>query len=280
LNNKTTVSNVTLVYHDLSYEATATTPTRILTGKTDVSIPKVSIKIDGFIDVGSKDLTGKIALDTTTALNTTDNLPIFSKSVDSNNKVTTVVQETAVAPSITAIPTTGASSVTENGNVTLTDIERTNKLANGQVGYTSIQLVTNKDLRSDILELKFPNLDLTSLLSALNTDKFIGSTNPTSLSDLETERDAQVDIPLIQAAIRQLIVLQGESKTQRDNLNTIIEQLETRISATQSASDDVLAADPANLIAKSSNLRVKTQMALEMLKRLNQITESMAQLVQ
>jgi len=277
--NKTTITGVNLNYKNLSYTATKTA-TETVAGTTDVIIPGVTISIDGHIDVGQTNITGKINLVGSLAV---ANTPIFNNSVDHNNKAISLTQSTATAPTISAIPTTGGSitsTAIAGGNVTLTGFERTNILANGEQGFTELSFVTSRDLFANETTFTFPTLTLEKIVPTLVTDQFRGTVAPNGLTSLENERDANIDIALVGALEKLIVEKIGEISAQQIQMSNMISQLETNIKETFAAAHEIIMTDLPKAIEDITQKKAKTQLAISVIRDLNQIPSQLVALVQ
>jgi flagellin-like hook-associated protein FlgL len=288
-NNKTIISNVDLIYKKLSYTtkdtpASPAIPTT-LTGTTDVILPKRTIEIAGNISVGELSKTGIISFGAITYVGATHN-PRFDHSFNSDGVSTTLsISTTPTTDSITVatekIPTAnGNTSVTANGQVTITGIEATNDLIGGKAGSISIGFVTNRDLFNSNVSFDFPTVTLNKLIPTLTSENFRGAAAPINLSDLENKNDANIDIALVDALVQKMVVEMGNISAAQVRINNIIGQVETQTDETYKAMSEILHTDIPSAVEKLAQTNANVQLTMVTLQRMTKFVEQLLVLVQ
>lgn len=175
--------------------------------------------------------------------------------------------------------------VTDGPASRITNLTAEYTITGGVAAGSDFSFVTGSDLSRDVVTFNFPNLALTTsndvlgMIETLNTTDYVSNTRPTDLTDLRSISDADIDIPLIQALLDDMIIRLDETGAFQKRLNNVDSQLTTGITEKYAATRVV---EDADLTQESENFvraNVQTAIAISTIKQLNNNLQSLQQLV-
>jgi len=186
---------------------------------------------------------------------------------------------------ITSITSTAAAVPTATKNASINNIISTYTSTGGIAAQSSFKFVTGTNLNNDIVTVSFPDIRLDDkngvggIISTLNTDGLMSSTQATGLTNLTSVADATTDIPLVQALAKQLIIcLDNVGAYQRRFLN-IQSQLGNSVEQLDNAQGAILNADLATESENYARASVKVNIAISKLNSQNQMLYSLQKIV-
>lgn len=188
--------------------------------------------------------------------------------------------------SLSAVDLSTPATVTTTDKVQIDNVIQQFALTGGQTATSTFKFVTGTDLNGSIVTVEFPNLRLTDannvtgIVSTLNTRQNINSVVPTDLTNLTSVKDADKDIPLLNALMDKLVVELDRIGAYQARFMNIEAQLSTSMEQQDLAAGAVMYADLANETEKFTRDSVKVNVAIAVLKQLSDSLEALGRLVQ
>jgi flagellin-like hook-associated protein FlgL len=282
ITNKTTITGVRLIYQDVNYTDSDTTTPKI--GKTDILIDDVKLTVDGIIEKNKTTLTGKVTI-VNTATEMQSKVVSFRNSknaADADITINAGSLTAATAGNFETIYTgTKDTATPANYTTTISNIDAsTVTLSGGETGKTKLEFVTNRDLFASKVSFDFPTLTLDKLIPTLNTTAYRGDDQPRTLTNLQTEADANVDIALIDSLVNKMVVELGNVSAAQIRINNIIGQVETQTDETYKAMSEILHTDIPKAVEELAQVNANVQLTMITLQRMVKYVDQILILVQ
>lgn len=265
------VTGATLIFNGITV-SDSETPAKTGTGNLtvhDVNLQFASGKFT-FAD-------GTISSQATAAPTITNKLTATNFSFTSTGGEITSVSGFTGTPTLAAIPNSAGSSIS--------NISQTYDLTGGIDAGSGFSFVTGTDLNFDIIEFKIPNMRLNTsanvlgMINTINTDKNVLSVAPTDLTTLQSTEDADTDIPLIEALLKNIIAQLDQLGAYETRMKNIETQLQNSVEQLDSAQGVFMNADLAEQTEVFTKSNVKVNVAISCLKNLNESLKALQNLV-
>ncbi len=238
-----------------------------------VVIPGVTFKVGGMVgDDGS--VTGAV-----TGLAIGDATAITFTLTDTSGGITAIASPTAITVTGTAADTT-VSGVTASISTT------------GGVGAKStFSFVSGNDISNDKIEVDFYNVRLADakagqkgLISTMNVTWTglpgdLPTSAPTNLTDLTNEADANIDIPLVNALLDQLIIYRDNVGAYQSRFNNVVSQMAGALEQLDNAQGAIMNNDMAKENENFTRSSVKIKVAIAILSQMNEQLNNYASIV-
>lgn len=220
---------------------------------------------------------GTISSQATAAPTITNTLTAANFSFTSTGGTITAVSGFTGTPALAPIPNGLGSSIS--------NVSRTYALTGGTSATSGFSFVTGSDLNYDVITFEMPNMRLNTngnvlgLISTINTNDNILSVAPTDLTNLQSSTDADIDIPIVEALMNNIMAQLSQLGAYETRLNNVQSQLESAVDELEKAQGVFMNADLAEQTEIFTKSNVKINIAISCLRNLNESMKALQNLV-
>jgi len=183
-------------------------------------------------------------------------------------------------------PLTASNIVLASGNDNqISNMTQQYSLSGGIAADSAFTFVTGIDLNNEIITFDLPNMRLTKtnevlgMIDTINTSNNISLAKPTDLTNLNNSKDADIDIPLVEALLSYIIAQIDQIGAYETRLMNVERQMQNSVREIDNAQGVFMNADLAEQTENFTIATVQTNISISCLRNLTNALTSLQQLV-